>query len=153
MVLKLEYYGKARSKPLLQMTWLLVSPGHQLPWYWIYRINRGPSQYKDAVLPVSPILFWKVAEIVLFAVIYMIKKMLHLQRPTDAYTTHTIKYMHSFVVLCFVVVILSVLSEFVQFLYPYSSDHCHWGNSWYWKNYLIVPVPVASTDGCFHTSD
>ena len=38
-VLGLEYSGTIRSIPLLLMPWLLVSPGHQQPWYWLYKNN------------------------------------------------------------------------------------------------------------------
>ena len=31
---KLEYSGMIGSIPGLPMTWLLISPGHQQPWYW-----------------------------------------------------------------------------------------------------------------------
>ena len=40
LVLKQEYSGITKSIPLLLMSWLLVSPGHQQPWYWPYRTNR-----------------------------------------------------------------------------------------------------------------
>ena len=37
------------------MPWLLVSPEHQQPWYWICRINRSlPSTRKWFYLPVPP---------------------------------------------------------------------------------------------------
>ena len=41
LVLKPEYSGQTRSIPWLLMPWLLASPGHHHPWYWLCRIN-GP---------------------------------------------------------------------------------------------------------------
>ena len=38
-VLRSEY-SRTRSIPLLLMSWLLVSPGHQQPWYWLHKIDR-----------------------------------------------------------------------------------------------------------------
>ena len=35
-----SYLGLTRSIPWLLMPWLLTSPGHQQPWYWLYRICR-----------------------------------------------------------------------------------------------------------------
>ena len=35
VVLRREYSGRTRSIPWLLMAWLLVSPGHQLSWYWL----------------------------------------------------------------------------------------------------------------------
>ena len=34
-----EYSGRAMSIPWLLMPWLLASPGHRQPWYWICNIN------------------------------------------------------------------------------------------------------------------
>ena len=42
--LRLEYPGRTRS--WLQMTWLLVSPGHQQPWHRPHRINRSLSSMR-----------------------------------------------------------------------------------------------------------
>ena len=33
-----SYLGFIRSMSWLLMTWLLTSPGHQQPWYWLYKI-------------------------------------------------------------------------------------------------------------------
>ena len=33
-----SYLGLTRSISWLLMPWLLTSPGHQQPWYWLYRI-------------------------------------------------------------------------------------------------------------------
>ena len=33
-----SYLGLSRSISWLLMPWLLTSPGHQQPWYWLYRI-------------------------------------------------------------------------------------------------------------------
>ena len=35
-----SYFGLTRSISRLLMTWLLTSPGHQQPWYWLCRIGR-----------------------------------------------------------------------------------------------------------------
>ena len=35
-----NYLGLTRSISWLLMPWLLTSPGHQQPWYWLYRICR-----------------------------------------------------------------------------------------------------------------
>ena len=40
LVLKQEYHGKNKFILWLLMLWLLEWPGHELPWYWWYRINR-----------------------------------------------------------------------------------------------------------------
>ena len=39
-----SYLGLTRSISWLMMPWLLTSPGHQQPWYWLYRICR-PCSY------------------------------------------------------------------------------------------------------------
>ena len=36
-----SYLGLTRSISWLLMTWLLTSPGHQQPWYWLCRICRS----------------------------------------------------------------------------------------------------------------
>ena len=38
-----SYLGLTRSISWLLMPWLLTSPGHQQPWYWLYRICRSWS--------------------------------------------------------------------------------------------------------------
>ena len=38
--------GLTRSISWLLMPWLLTSPGHQQPWYWLYRICRSLSYLK-----------------------------------------------------------------------------------------------------------
>ena len=38
-----SYPGLTRSISWLLMPWLLTSPGHQQPWYWLYRICRSFS--------------------------------------------------------------------------------------------------------------
>ena len=35
-----SYLGLTRSISWLLMSWLLTSPGHQKPWYWLCRIGR-----------------------------------------------------------------------------------------------------------------
>ena len=54
LVVKPEYLGETRSLPRLLMSWLLVSPGHQLPWCWlciIFSIFKvpAPSQYCEMI--------------------------------------------------------------------------------------------------------
>ena len=36
-----SYFGLTRSISWLLMPWLLTSPGHQQPWYWLHRICRS----------------------------------------------------------------------------------------------------------------
>ena len=43
LVLKPEYTRISRSIPWLLMTWLLMSPGHQQPCYWLWTTNRSLS--------------------------------------------------------------------------------------------------------------
>ena len=43
LVLWLECSRMTRSIPWLLMLWLLRSPGHQQPWYWLFRVNRSLS--------------------------------------------------------------------------------------------------------------
>ena len=38
-----SYLGLTRSISWLLMPWLLASPGHQQPWYWLYRMGRSLS--------------------------------------------------------------------------------------------------------------
>ena len=38
-----SYLGLTTSTSWLLMPWLLTSPGHQQPWYWLYRICRSLS--------------------------------------------------------------------------------------------------------------
>ena len=42
-VLGPNYLGLTRSISWLLMPWLLASPGHQQPWYWLHRIIRSLS--------------------------------------------------------------------------------------------------------------
>ena len=43
-----SYLGLTRSISWLLMPWLLTSPGHQQPWYWLYRMCRSfPYLRKD----------------------------------------------------------------------------------------------------------
>ena len=39
----LSYLGLTRSVSWLLMSWLLASPGHQQPWYWLCRMGRSLS--------------------------------------------------------------------------------------------------------------
>ena len=40
-----SYLGLTKSISWLLMPWLLTSPGHQQPWYWLCRICRSFSSY------------------------------------------------------------------------------------------------------------
>ena len=40
LITKPKYSRLTASRPWLLLPWLLVSPGHQQPWYWLCRINR-----------------------------------------------------------------------------------------------------------------
>ena len=46
LVLKPEYTVRIGSIPWLLMPWLLVSPGHQQPSYWLCRINKSSSSIR-----------------------------------------------------------------------------------------------------------
>ena len=44
-----SYLGLTRSLSWLLMPWLLTSPGHQQPWYWLCRIGKSLSYlWKDS---------------------------------------------------------------------------------------------------------
>ena len=47
-MLKTEY-SRTTSIPWLLMAWLLVSPGHQQQWYWLFRINRSLSSMRKDI--------------------------------------------------------------------------------------------------------
>ena len=40
LMMKLDHSGKTRSILWLLMAWLLASPDHQWPWYWLSGINK-----------------------------------------------------------------------------------------------------------------
>ena len=42
-----SYLHLTRSILWLLMPWLLTSPGHQQPWYWLYRICRSLSYLRE----------------------------------------------------------------------------------------------------------
>ena len=46
LVLRLKYSERTRSIPWLLMPWLLASPGHQHPRYWLSRTNKSLSSMK-----------------------------------------------------------------------------------------------------------
>ena len=46
LVLKPEYSGITRSIPWLLMPGLIVSPGHQLPWHWLWWTNGSLSSMR-----------------------------------------------------------------------------------------------------------
>ena len=65
LVLKLEYSGINWSIPWLLMTWLLVSPGHQHPWYWKCRIIMSLSSMRkdfNKSVPWMPSQCWEITE-------------------------------------------------------------------------------------------
>ena len=41
-----SYLGLTRSISRLLMPWLLTSPGHQQPWYWLCRVGRFLSYFR-----------------------------------------------------------------------------------------------------------
>ena len=43
-VLKLKYSWIIKLIPILLMTWLIASPGHQQPWYWLCKIHKQPRR-------------------------------------------------------------------------------------------------------------
>ena len=45
----LSYPGLTRSISWLLMSWLLASPGHQQPWYWLCRIGRSLSYLRKDI--------------------------------------------------------------------------------------------------------
>ena len=52
----LSYLGLTMSIPLLLMPWLLVLPGYQQRWYWLFRVCRSLSYLrKDFIYPVFQI--------------------------------------------------------------------------------------------------
>ena len=50
--------GSTRSIAWLLMPWLLMSPGHQQPWYWLYRICR-PFSYLRKYLSTCVKSMWR----------------------------------------------------------------------------------------------
>ena len=50
-----SYLGLTRSISWLLMPWLLMSPGHKQPWYWLYRMCRSFSYLRKdfKYVPVS----------------------------------------------------------------------------------------------------
>ena len=42
-MLRRDYFGSTRSITWLLMPWLLTSPGHQQPWYWLCKMGRSFS--------------------------------------------------------------------------------------------------------------
>ena len=54
VVLKLAYSRRTRSMPWLLMPWILASPGHQQPWYWLrYVASTGPCLPWEFQVPVA----------------------------------------------------------------------------------------------------
>ena len=45
-----SYLGLTRSISCLLMPWLLTSPGHQQPWYWLHRICRSFSHLRTCFM-------------------------------------------------------------------------------------------------------
>ena len=51
----LEYFGKTKTKPWVQITWILASPGHQQPCKWLLTDKQVlVFQEKGCQLPVLP---------------------------------------------------------------------------------------------------
>ena len=50
-----SYLGLTRSISCLLMSWLLTSPGHQQPWYWLCRIGRFLSYVRKDFSYLRPI--------------------------------------------------------------------------------------------------
>ena len=50
-----SYLGLTRSISWLLMPWLLTLPGHQQPWYWLYRICRSLSYLRKDFKYLCPI--------------------------------------------------------------------------------------------------
>ena len=48
-----SYLGLTRSISWLLLPWLLMSPGHQQPWYWLCRICRSWSYLRKGLIPMS----------------------------------------------------------------------------------------------------
>ena len=48
-----SYIGLTKSISLLPMPWLLTSPGHQQPWYWLYRICRSFSYLRKYLCQIN----------------------------------------------------------------------------------------------------
>ena len=48
-----SYLGLTRSMSWLLMPWLLTSPGHQQPWYWLYRICRSFSYLRKCLCQIN----------------------------------------------------------------------------------------------------
>ena len=53
-----SYLGLTRSISWLLMPWLLTSPGHQQPWYWLYTICRSFS-YLRTIWSTCVISMWR----------------------------------------------------------------------------------------------
>ena len=53
-----SYLDLTRSISWLLKPWLLTSPGHQQPWYWLYRICR-PCSFLGTISSTCVILMWR----------------------------------------------------------------------------------------------
>ena len=45
LVLRQQFSQRTRSIPWLLMPWLLASPGHQQPWYWLHETGTSLSSW------------------------------------------------------------------------------------------------------------
>ena len=86
-----SYSGLTRSLSWLLMPWLLVSPGHQHSWYWLCGVGKFLSLMRKMSIA-CVISVWRMANY-------------------TATTVYSKKYAHGFVVLCFVVVMQSFITN------------------------------------------
>ena len=54
-----SYLGLTRSISWLLMSWLLASPGHQQPWYWLYVEWVGPCLIWQRISTTCVISMWR----------------------------------------------------------------------------------------------
>ena len=54
-----SYLGLTRSISWLLMPWLLTSPGHQQPWYWLYIEYVGPYLTWGRILSTCVVSMWR----------------------------------------------------------------------------------------------
>ena len=59
---KSEYFWKTRSIPWLLMPWLLVSPDHQQPWYWLHKVKQMFDIHEEGFQLSVPSYCWEVIE-------------------------------------------------------------------------------------------
>ena len=62
LTLKPDQCGLTRSIPWFLMPWFLVSPGHQQPWYWLYRIAWDSTDAKPNTLLAKHFEFYSITQ-------------------------------------------------------------------------------------------